>query len=131
MPLVSPLPTPYFRFTAGQADENPEFSSAKSVAFSSTNVTIHSVAHPSASASSLAGAIERCFHLIDTSQPNHPVGYAYATGQVVAEKDSSGVPTGIRIESTSPLANTALTLGEAWSIAAQLRAAGYGVPYVP
>ena len=131
--LVSPLPTAHQQFTAGRYDEAGDFPSPKNSAFGGTTSTLGGITYPNAHRDSLATALEKCFLLINLSEVNHPVGYAYAGGSVIVELDTSvspPVPTGLKVQPTVGLA-TLYSVGEAYSLAAHLRAAGFGTAYVP
>jgi hypothetical protein len=131
MPLVDPLPSVHHKFVEGRVDENAAFSSAKTTTFTDTTVTIASVAYPIANADSLATAFEKCILLIDLTDPNHPMGFAFVGGFVLITKNASNEATGLKVSQISPPSEVTYTIGEGWSTAAHLRAAGFGTAFVP
>lgn len=138
MPIVTPLPTPYFRFTGAEADDEGTFATPKVTAvFGPTTSTVTKTSAaaqsvPTAALDNFAGALERCFH-IDLSGPNDQLGFDVdgSSVKVELETDAADVPLGIRVKVATPLSDVLYTLGEAYSMAGLIRAAGYGTAYVP
>jgi hypothetical protein len=136
--ILDPMPEPHFRFTGAEADDEATFATPKvTAAFGPTTSTFTKTASgpttvPTVSLDSFAGAVERCFH-IDLSGPNDQLGFDVdgAGIEVKLVTDAFDAPQGVEVKVASPASTVLYTIGEAVSMAALIRAAGYGVAYVP
>jgi hypothetical protein len=132
VPIIAPLPTPYFRFTEAQFDDEATFAQAKVAAFTTTGLTIGSQSLVTAVLAGVADAIHTIFGW-DLSGPidNKSVDVDGGPSQVVVSLISTTAdePTGISIK-VGTATEITYSLGEAMSLAVLLNTAGYGTPPV-
>lgn len=123
--LVDPLPEIHNRFTQAEFDEAAGFPSAKLLQVpGGPNATIAGVVYAVGLLDGIATAIEQCFAA--TNGATLIIGFQVPSGpKVEVVYDGANLPTGIK------LAAAVFTLGEARSLADQIRKFGFGTPYVP
>lgn len=124
--LVDPLPTVHNRFTKAEFDEAETFPSPKILEVAGgPNATLAGVVYAVGYLDGIATAIEQCFAA--TNGPTLIIGFQVPNGgpKVEVVYDAANQPTGIKV------AAAVFTLGEAISLADQIRKYGFGTPYVP